>query len=349
MSVYQLLRPLLFSLNAERSHDITLATLSAISRNHTACNLLRKAYADKLPQAPVQTLGLTFPNPIGLAAGLDKNAAALNALSALGFGWVELGTVTPKPQPGNPKPRLFRLADEEAIINRMGFNSQGLESFLQNIQYAQKHVIKGINIGKNAATPMNNAADDYALALRQVYPYADYITINISSPNTKNLRELQQQEELGQLLHRMQNEREQLSDQHNRRVALVLKIAPDITQEQCETICALLRQYKIDGVAATNTTISRTQIEQHPLAHETGGLSGKPLQAMSTQVIHNLYQNLQDEIPIIGIGGIHDIESAEEKLQAGAKLLQLYTAFIYQGPQLIKSLVKNISKQLNNH
>lgn len=346
-SLYQLIRPLLFAINAERSHDVALATLTFISRQKALCDLLQKYNANKLPSLPTEVMGITFPNPIGLAAGLDKNATAINAFAALGFGWVELGTVTPKAQPGNPKPRLFRLKQEQAIINRMGFNSLGLETFLENLQYAQSHIIKGINIGKNAATPINNAADDYALAMNEVYTQADYITINISSPNTQNLRELQQQEELGELLNRLQNEREKLSDLHHKRVPLVLKIAPDITKQQSDTICDLVRQYKIDAVAATNTTISRPKINNNPLAQETGGLSGKPLTNLSTQVIHNLYQNLQGEIPIIGIGGIYDTASAKEKIDAGANLLQIYTAFIFQGPQLIHNIVNDLAQQVN--
>lgn len=344
-SMYARLRPLLFKLEPETSHDLVMNALGLISKSRQLSKLCTRLLGTKSStrsiQAiqPIQAMGITFPNPIGLAAGLDKQANACNALHKMGFGWLELGTVTPQPQPGNPKPRMFRLPEHQALINRMGFNSVGLARFVKNLEQAEPKIIKGINIGKNAATPLNNAIKDYLIGLRGVYNHADYVSINVSSPNTRNLRDLQHAQTLNQLLRALNLERQQLADSTGKYVPLVVKIAPDLDRHQIESIASILRQNSIDGVAATNTTLSRHLIEQHPLAHEVGGLSGPPLQNAATEVIAMLYQNLQDEIPIIGIGGIDSPQSALQKLDAGAKLIQVYTGFIYHGPGLIKALL----------
>ena len=342
--MYPLLRPLLFKLGPETSHDLVMNALGLVSKSKhltRLCAMLVGAESQSRP-APtqsVQAMGITFPNPVGLAAGLDKQANACNVLHKMGFGWLELGTVTPQPQPGNPKPRMFRLPEHQALINRMGFNSVGLTRFVKNLEQADPEIIKGINIGKNAATPLNNAIKDYLIGLRGVYNHADYVTINVSSPNTRNLRDLQQNQALNQLLRALNLERQQLADNTGKYVPLVVKIAPDLERRQIEGIASILRQNSIDGVAATNTTLSRRAVEQHALAQEVGGLSGPPVQNASTEVIAALYQNLQGEIPIIGIGGIDSPESALQKFEAGAKLIQIYTGFIYQGPGLIKTLL----------
>jgi dihydroorotate dehydrogenase len=341
--VYQLLKPLLFCLDPETSHNLVMRTLSLASRSSLAGKTFEKLAVTRVLNCPVNTMGLEFPNPVGLAPGLDKQGNAANMLSRLGFGFVELGTVTPLPQPGNPRPRIFRLRQHNAIINRMGFNSVGLEKFLNNVAGTRPGIIKGINIGKNAATPMARATDDYLIGLRAVYQCAEYITINISSPNTKNLRELQNNDALNDLLKALHHQRLQLSDSTGVRKPLVLKIAPDINAHQINTIAHLARKYDIDGIAATNTTITRDGVEQHPLSAEPGGLSGTPLKDKSTAVVHALYRNLENEIPIIGIGGIEDADSAMEKFQAGAKLVQIYTGFIYRGPGLIREIITEYS------
>ena len=348
--MYRLLKPLLFCLPPEASHDVAMNMLRFISDSPPLTRLCGKLVGwDSQLQSPSQSqsqavsaMGITFPNPVGLAAGLDKQANACNALHAMGFGWLELGTVTPMPQPGNPKPRLFRLPEQQALINRLGFNSVGLSQFVKNLQHAKHDIIKGINIGKNAATSLNNAVEDYLIGLRGVYNDSDYVAINISSPNTQNLRDLQQHQAMNELLRALNHERQQLADKTGRYVPLVVKIAPDMGCHQIDDIAAILRRHNMDGVAATNTTLSRHSVEQHHLAQQAGGLSGAPLQAASTRVIAALYQNLQDEIPIIGIGGIDSPQSAQQKLAAGAKLIQLYTGFIYQGPKLIKAICDSL-------
>ncbi len=346
--MYRLLQPLLFRLAPETSHDLTMNTLRLVSKSRPLsrlCGMLLVGTTS--PPQPLQVMGITFPNPIGLAAGLDKQATACNALYEMGFGWIELGTVTPQPQPGNPKPRIFRLPEHQALINRLGFNSIGLARFVKNLDHANPEIIKGINIGKNAATPLNNAIEDYLIGLRGVYRYADYVCINISSPNTRNLRDLQHNETLNQLLRALHLERQRLSDDSGKYMPLVVKIAPDLNRKQIEDIASVLRQNSIDGVAATNTTLSRQSVEHHHLSQETGGLSGMPLEDASTQMVAALYQNLQDEIPIIGIGGIHSPQSALQKFHAGAKLIQLYSGFIYQGPRLIKTIRTALAQQHN--
>lgn len=284
-------------------------------------------------------MGLTFPNPVGLAAGLDKDGAYIDGLAALGFGFIEIGTVTPRAQPGNPKPRMFRLPEAQALINRMGFNNGGVDAFVRNVQasrfYQEQRGILGLNIGKNADTPIERATDDYLYCLDKVYPYAAYITVNISSPNTKNLRQLQQASEIDALLSALKRAQSQLADKHGRYVPLVLKIAPDLDDEQIDTIASALLWNHIDGVIATNTTITRDAVQGLTHANETGGLSGAPVRDLSTRVIRALHQVLQGEIPIIGVGGILSGTDASEKMAAGASLIQLYTGLIYRGPELV--------------
>lgn len=284
-------------------------------------------------------MGLTFPNPVGLAAGLDKDGAYIDGLAALGFGFIEIGTVTPRAQPGNPKPRMFRLPEAQALINRMGFNNGGVDAFVRNVQasrfYQEQRGILGLNIGKNADTPIERATDDYLYCLDKVYPYAAYVTVNISSPNTKNLRQLQQASEIDALLSALKMAQSQLADKHGRYVPLVLKIAPDLDDEQIDTIASALLRHHIDGVIATNTTITRDAVQGLAHANETGGLSGAPVRDLSTRVVRALHQVLQGEIPIIGVGGILSGSDASEKMAAGASLVQLYTGLIYRGPALV--------------
>jgi len=284
-------------------------------------------------------MGLNFPNPVGLAAGLDKDGAYIDGLAALGFGFIEIGTVTPRAQPGNPKPRMFRLPEAQALINRMGFNNGGVDAFVRNVQasrfYQERRGILGLNIGKNADTPIERATDDYLYCLDKVYPYAAYVTVNISSPNTKNLRQLQQASELDALLSSLKQAQSRLADTHGRYVPLVLKIAPDLDDEQIDTIASALLRNHIDGVIATNTTITREAVQGLTHANETGGLSGAPVRDLSTRVIRALHQVLQGEIPIIGVGGILNGVDAHEKMAAGASLVQLYTGLIYRGPALV--------------
>jgi dihydroorotate dehydrogenase len=331
--LYSLARPLLFSLAPEKAHDLTLPALRfAASAGLT--NLLPQPGPD-----PRTVMGLIFPNPVGLAAGLDKDGAYIDGLAALGFGFIEIGTVTPRAQPGNPKPRMFRLPEAQALINRMGFNNGGVDAFVRNVQasrfYQEQRGILGLNIGKNADTPIERATDDYLYCLDKVYPYAAYVTVNISSPNTKNLRQLQQASEIDALLSALKMAQSQLADKHGRYVPLVLKIAPDLDDEQIDTIASALLRHRIDGVIATNTTITRDAVQGLTHANETGGLSGAPVRDLSTRVIRALHQVLQGEIPIIGVGGILSGADASEKMAAGASLIQLYTGLIYRGPELV--------------
>jgi len=334
-----MLKPILFRLEAEKSHDLTISVLAAVSKSQVACSLLNFMYGSTTQHTPREVMGIQFPNQVGLAAGLDKHAKACNALHALGFGWIEIGTVTPRPQPGNLTPRLFRLNDYQAIINRMGFNSIGLEPFVKNLQSIKTGIIKGINIGKNTSTPIDRAIDDYLTGLYAVTPYADYVAINISSPNTKRLRDLQHPNMLGKLLASIDNERNRLADQSGSRTPLVLKIAPDLDRSQIDGIARLLRRHCIDGVIATNTTLDRPGIIH---ANEVGGISGPPVHRKSVEVIDALYQNLEGEIPIIGVGGIDSGAAAIETIQAGAELIQIYTGLIYHGPQLVSDIVNMV-------
>jgi dihydroorotate dehydrogenase len=334
MNVYPLLKPLLFKLDAEQAHDLTLKSLKR-AEQFGLLNLTRR-----LPDQPKQVMGLSFPNPVGLAAGLDKNAMVIDGMAALGFGFLEVGTVTPRSQPGNPKPRLFRLPEAEAIINRFGFNNLGVDNLIQNVKAAKFKGILGINIGKNFDTPNENAAEDYLTCMRKVYTHASYITVNISSPNTKNLRALQEKDALSSLLARLKSEQNILSQVHGKYVPIALKIAPDLTAEQVEEIAGLLMQHRIDGVIATNTTLARDAVAGLPNAEEAGGLSGAPVKDGSTRVIRTLAASLQNSLPIIGVGGILNGEDAKEKIAAGASLVQLYSGLIYKGPQLIKDCRK---------
>jgi dihydroorotate dehydrogenase len=342
MNPYNLLRPALFTLDPETAHDATLTSL-----NTAYCLGLSRLIAQ--PKADPRTvMGITFPNPVGLAAGLDKNGDCINGLAALGFGFIEIGTITPRPQPGNPRPRLFRLPAAHAIINRMGFNNDGVEALVANVERAQFKGMLGINIGKNAVTPIENAADDYLICLRKVYAHASYVTVNISSPNTKNLRQLQGGDELDGLLSQLKTEQEKLAQQHAKYVPLALKIAPDLDSEQIKKIASLLIKHRIDGVIASNTTLSREGVETLVHGSETGGLSGAPVRDKSTAVIRALAAELQGALPIIGVGGILNGADALEKMQAGASLVQIYSGLIYRGQGLITECAAALKDSLKN-
>lgn len=337
MNLYPFIRPLLFSFDPETAHLITLKLLQVA---HVSG--LNKLILPTLEDKPVNIMGLNFKNPVGLAAGMDKNGDYINALSDLGFGFVEIGTVTPRPQPGNPKPRLFRLVEHEAIINRMGFNNLGLDHLLNQVKQSNFNGILGINIGKNYDTPIENALDDYLIGLRKAYASASYITINISSPNTKNLRQLQQGNEIKSLIAALKEEQLKLQQEHGFYVPLTIKIAPDLNTEEIYHIARLLLEFDIDGVIATNTTVARDQIADHPLAHEAGGLSGAPVKDLSTSIVRGLASELQNKIPIIAAGGILSAADAQEKFKAGASLIQIYSGLIYRGPQLIENIVQTL-------
>ena len=332
--LYSLARPLLFSMDAEAAHHLTLSSLKRAAALGLT-RLVKKPAAD-----PRTVMGVTFPNPVGLAAGLDKDGAFIDALADLGFGSIEIGTVTPRAQAGNPKPRMFRLPAAHAIINRMGFNNGGVDAFVANVQasrfYQNRAGVLGLNIGKNADTPIERAADDYLHCLKKVYPYASYVTVNISSPNTKNLRQLQGASELDALLAQLKEAQARLADQHKRYVPLALKIAPDIDGEQVKTIADSLLRHKIDGVIATNTTLSRSAVEGMQHGAEAGGLSGAPVFELSNTVIRLLKAELGNALPIIGVGGIMRGADAKTKIDAGAQLVQLYSGFIYAGPALVR-------------
>jgi dihydroorotate dehydrogenase len=332
--IYKLARPLLFALDPEKSHDLTMHALRSAERLGLT-GLLRRPQAD-----PRTVMGIRFPNPVGLAAGLDKNGAYIDGLAALGFGFIEIGTVTPRPQPGNPAPRLFRLPQANALLNRFGFNNGGVDAFIQNIQasrfYQEGVGVLGLNIGKNLVTPIERAADDYLHCLRKVYPYASYIAINISSPNTKNLRQLQGGSELDDLLTQLKTEQRILADRHKRYVPLTLKIAPDIDAEQIKVIADALMRHGIDGVIAANTSVSRDAVAGMRHADEAGGVSGAPVFAQSNRVVAGLKSALGDALPIIGVGGIMSGADAKVKSDAGASLVQLYSGLIYRGPALVR-------------
>ena len=330
--LYALARPLLFALDPERAHELTLGLADAPLR----LGLLR---VPRAPGTPVRAMGLEFPNAVGLAAGLDKNAEHVDALARLGFGFLEVGTVTPRPQPGNPKPRLFRLPRAQALINRMGFNNAGLDAFLENLARARFRGVLGINIGKNADTPIERAADDYALCLERVYARASYVTVNVSSPNTQGLRALQGKEALDALLGRLATRREALAQRHGRRVPLALKVAPELDAAQVQGVADAVRRHRIDGVIATNTSLAREGVEGLPHAAETGGLSGTPIRARATATLAALAAALKGEAALIGVGGILRGADAAEKLAAGATLVQLYTGLIYRGPGLVAECV----------
>lgn len=342
--MYALIRPLLFALNPETAHHLTLRLLRGVSRLPGATPCLRTLTC--VPALPVNVLGMTLPNPLGLAAGLDKEACCAGAFHAMGFGFIELGTVTPRPQPGNPRPRLFRLARHEAILNRMGFNSGGLDRFLANLRAGEHPGLIGINLGKNKDTPQEQATDDYLAGLRAVYAHADYVTINISSPNTPGLRALQDEAPLAAMLAALKSEQARLAAQQQRYVPLALKIAPDLEDEAIDGIARLLILNRIDAVIATNTTLARPGLADEPRAAEAGGVSGRPLRAASTRVIRRLYATLRGQIPIIGVGGIFSADDAWEKLVAGADLVQIYSAFIYRGPGVVENIISGLARKV---
>ncbi|MFT3815948.1 MAG: quinone-dependent dihydroorotate dehydrogenase [Acidovorax sp.] len=340
---YAFARPFLFGMDAESAHELTMHMLARGQRTP-----MQWAWCNETVDDPITLAGLTFPNRVGLAAGLDKNARCIDALGAMGFGFVEVGTVTPKGQPGNPKPRMFRIPEKNALINRLGFNNEGLDAFLRNVQQARfrtqpgPRMLLGLNIGKNAATPIEEATRDYLTCLDSVYPHADYVTVNISSPNTKNLRALQSDEALDALLAAIAERREQLAAQQSRRVPVFVKIAPDLDEAQVDVIAATLKRHGMDGVIATNTTIGRDAVKGLRHAEETGGLSGSPVYEASNRVIAQLRAALGKSFPIIGVGGILSAQDAVGKIRAGADVVQIYTGLIYQGPTLVGQAARAI-------
>ena len=329
---YCLIRPLLFALDAESAHEKTLTGMKRL--NGLGLLPLKKA-----PGRIIETMGLTFPNPVGLAAGLDKNGECIDVWDKLGFGFIEVGTTTPRPQPGNPKPRMFRLPQRQALINRLGFNNHGVDALLRTVANANFKGVLGINIGKNFDTPIERAADDYLICLDKVYAHASYVTVNISSPNTVNLRQLQGESELDALLGALKTRQTALAHQHGKYVPLVLKIAPDLDDGQIINIADALRRHRIDGVIATNTTVGREGVEGLPHADESGGLSGAPLFDKSTAVVKKLAAALAKELPIIGVGGVTNGVRAKAKIDAGATLVQIYTGMIYRGPELVDDCI----------
>ena len=335
--MYSLARKLLFKLDAEHAHHLTLHGLNRAYK-------LGLLPAVNRQTCPTRLMGLALPNPVGLAAGLDKNGQYIDALAALGFGFIEIGTVTPRPQEGNPKPRLFRVPEHSGIINRMGFNNHGIDAMIQNIEASRFNGILGINIGKNAVTPIEQAADDYLICLEKAYTHASYITVNISSPNTKNLRALQGGDELSALLTALKNKQAHLAAAHGRYVPLAVKIAPDLDEAQVADIAHVVQQTEMDGIIATNTTIDKSSLGSHPLAGEQGGLSGLPVREASNRVLQQLAAHLDGKLPIIGVGGIGNGEDAACKLRLGATAVQLYSGLIYKGPALVKDCLDTCRK-----
>ena len=337
--MYSTLRNLLFRLDPEVSHEFSLDMLGATERLK-----LLELFISAPAYNPVEVMGLRFPNPVGLAAGLDKNGDYFNALGALGFGFVEIGTVTPRPQPGNPQPRLFRIPEREAIINRMGFNNKGVDHLVDQVRKRRYQGILGINIGKNATTPVENAADDYLIGMRKVYAHADYITVNVSSPNTPGLRDLQFGDSLNRLLETLKKEQLTLQEAHQRYVPVAVKIAPDMDDIAIAQVATALAEQGMDGVIATNTTIGREGVEGCVNSEDAGGLSGLPVRDKSTRVIAGLHSHLGGKLPIIGVGGIFDGPSAVEKIKAGASLVQIYSGFIYRGPAVVTEAASAIAQ-----
>jgi dihydroorotate dehydrogenase len=339
--VYRLARPLLFNLDAERAHDLSLRALELAHRSGATAML------GKPPEPlPTRAFGLEFPNPVGLAAGLDKNGEHIDALLALGFGFVEIGTVTPRPQAGNPKPRMFRLPDQQAVINRLGFNNAGVDALVRNVERAQrKGGLLGINIGKNKETPNEIAEGDYMYCLSRVYELADYVTVNISSPNTAGLRELQEEQALRRLVSILRDEQERLGAKHGRRIPMLVKIAPDLSDPDIEACARVLSELEVDGVIATNTTVSRIAVEGVRGAEEAGGLSGRPLMGPSTTVLRMMRTRLPESIPLVGVGGILSGADAVTKMAAGASLVQCYSGLVYRGPALIHECVEAIRRR----
>ncbi|MDQ7050372.1 MAG: quinone-dependent dihydroorotate dehydrogenase [Enterobacterales bacterium] len=333
--LYPIMRSLLFTIDAEKTHDLTLSWLKKIERSPLKCLLTQATVSD-----PIQLLGLTFPNRLGLAAGLDKNGECIDALAALGFGHIEVGTVTPRAQPGNPKPRLFRLTKVNALINRFGFNNRGVDYLIENIKNTNFDGILGINIGKNFDTPVEKATDDYISCLQKVYPYASYITVNISSPNTADLRQLQFGEALQHLLSEIKKQQQALSTQYHMKVPILIKIAPDLSDEEITSLVATFKKYEVDGVIATNTTFSRKGVEGQEFAEEIGGLSGAPLFDASTKLLEKFCKQVDGAFPVIGVGGIDSADKAQAKIDAGASLVQIYSGFIYEGPSLISDVAE---------
>lgn len=334
---YPFVRKALFQFDAERAHDMTLQQLRRITGT-PLMHLVRQS----LPFKPVTCMGLTFKNPLGLAAGLDKNGECIDALGAMGFGAIEIGTVTPRPQPGNDKPRMFRVLEAEGIINRMGFNNHGVDNLVENVKKAHFDGILGINIGKNKDTPVESGKEDYLTCMDKIYPYAGYIAINISSPNTPGLRTLQYGEALDDLLSAIKQKQKDLEILHHKYVPVAVKIAPDLSDEELVQVADSFVRHNIDGVIATNTTLSRDLVKGLKHGEEAGGLSGRPVQSLSTEIIRKLSAELQGRIPIIGVGGIDSLVSAREKMAAGASLVQIYSGFIYKGPPLIKEIVTHL-------
>jgi len=334
---YPAIRKVFFQFDAETIHELTIKGLKS-----TGSTPLNTLYKQCVNDKPVTVMGIEFPNPLGLAAGLDKNGECIDAFAAMGFGFIEVGTVTPRPQPGNPKPRIFRLPEANAVINRMGFNNKGVDYLVSQVRASKFSGVLGINIGKNKDTPEENAKDDYILCMKKVYDFASYITINISSPNTPGLRSLQYGDALNELLSALKNEQAALEQQYNKYVPIAVKIAPDLTEEEVVSIAQSLIDNNIDGVIATNTTLSREGVEGLEFGSEQGGLSGAPVKEKSTTVIKLLAKALGGQLPIIGVGGIASSTDANEKLEAGASLVQVYTGFIYQGPPLVKDIVNGI-------
>lgn len=335
--LYPLIRPVLFKLNPERAHELTFQQLRFISGTPLE-GLIRQT----LPSRPVSCMGLSFPNALGLAAGLDKNAECIDAFDAMGFGFVEVGTVTPRAQPGNDKPRIFRLVEAEGIINRMGFNNRGVDHLVENVKKARFKGVLGINIGKNKDTSVEQGKDDYLICMEKVYAHAGYIAVNISSPNTPGLRTLQYGEALDDLLSAIKLKQKSLQERHLKYVPVAVKIAPDLSEQELIQIADTLVRYQIDGVIATNTTLDRALVSGLKYAEEAGGLSGRPVQSRSTEVIRRLAQELDGRLPIIGVGGIDSLVAAREKITAGATLVQIYSGFIYKGPDLIKDIVPHL-------
>ena len=340
---YAFARPFLFGLDPEQAHELTLASLARLQNTPLQCAWAQARVAD-----PLQLAGIAFPNRVGLAAGLDKNGRCIDGLGAMGFGFIEVGTVTPKAQPGNPKPRMFRLPEARALINRLGFNNDGLDAFIGNVQRARFRSsggVLGLNIGKNAATPIERAADDYLLCLTGVYPHADYVAVNISSPNTKNLRELQSDDALDALLGKVQQRKRELAQQHGRNVPIFVKIAPDLDDAQIGGVAATLQRHAIDGVIATNTTVERSAVQSLQHGAEVGGLSGAPVFEASNRVIAKLRAALGRGFPINGVGGVMSAADAQAKIAAGADLVQIYTGFIYEGPALVDAAARALARR----
>lgn len=337
MFYYPLVRHFLFKLDPEVVHELTIHQLAWMGGTP-----LEVFFRNKLPSRPIEVMGLKFENPVGLAAGLDKDGDAIDAFGAMGFGFIEVGTVTPRPQSGNDKPRIFRVIPAQGIINRMGFNNKGVDNLIENVKKSHYKGILGINIGKNKDTPIENGKDDYLICMDKVYDYAGYIAVNISSPNTPNLRQLQYGDAFDDLLNSLKERQKELAEKHKKYVPLAVKIAPDLSPEELKQVAEALLRHKIDGVIATNTTLDREMIHDMPHAAETGGLSGRPLQNKSTEIIRQLHEYLKGQIPIIGVGGIDSAMAAREKMQAGAELVQIYSGFIYNGPDLVKNIVNNI-------